>query len=101
MNLVPFEIVALQIQTNLLRKCFSFSKPTWLLSFFFLFATLFVFRTFPLLGPEPQYKPLEVFGSPHYFTFNLVPQLADTFCTPERALVGCWAVCCLYLNPKG
>ena len=43
--------------------------------FFFLFATLFVFETFPLPDPEPQYEPLEVFGSPHYFTFNLVPSL--------------------------
>lgn len=40
MNLVPFEIVALQIQTNLLRKCFSFSKPIWLLTFFFFFLPL-------------------------------------------------------------
>lgn len=40
MNLVPFEIAALQIQTNLLRKCFSFSKPIWLLTFFFFFLPL-------------------------------------------------------------
>ena len=69
--------------------------------FFFLFATLFVFKTFPLLDPEPQYEPLEVFGSPHYFTFNLVPQLSNASCPPEKAPVGCWAVCCLNLNPKG